>query len=257
MITPTTSSATCDLTVKYRLLDQYKTDYERQKKLYFTISHIASIIITITLPSFAMLATYSIYQYATLLPLFLFIPIAITTTIYIFIKSLDFASSYFQKKQENLDSLKSKYDEFNVSMLNPTNNIPIVNYRYPCTEEHVSVISKIITTLNRESKTSLLFHHQRKLEALGKRIHKIVHPLQFLRVILTSQLINELRGVRRDIFKYTPFIRRLSNDLNDQEHIDKQAKEFASDLSIDFSTLEKHVVKKDWKSFVNILLDNL
>lgn len=125
------------------------------------------------------------------------------------------------------------------------------------TKEEREKIEKLITLIGSHGKISLLMHHQKEARKLGKELEH-VHPLKFLGCIFSNKNLKPyMEDINKDFFKWSNFIKGLSNNLDYElikNNLIKYLDDFAKEIDIPIEYISPYVENKDWKGLVKFLI---
>ena len=141
----------------------------------------------------------------------------------------------------------------------PTNISAIADVSYDelaCTQEDREKIAFLITTMGENGKIALLFK-ARELRRIGDEILH-VHPLRFLGVVFSNPiLINHMREIYNDYFKWNEFIDGLGTSLTAQANRDKlncYLNDFSKEINILPDNMKHFIAAREWERFVLFLM---
>lgn len=122
-------------------------------------------------------------------------------------------------------------------------------------------IGYIVVTLANNSLFKIL-GHKSSLESAGDRVEH-VHPFKFLETIFTNE---ELKVGIRNIqnkggWVWSDFLEGITDSLTKEAAVDnlkeEYVKDFAKNVKIDQKLISPSLKKRDWKKFVQVLIDNV
>lgn len=149
-------------------------------------------------------------------------------------------------------------EENNSTLLPKKTHIGYRDYNKETTQSNIKDILFILKSLSTKSIPWLL-KNKSKLQAAGDRID-CIHPLRFLEVIFTDEELKAyLHNVRkRGGMVWSEYIGGIKESLKDEYSIDNLTKQmlldFASNVGVNYSTLEPSFRKEKWEDFVKALI---
>jgi hypothetical protein len=149
---------------------------------------------------------------------------------------------------------------------------PDLNLSYselPCSTKEKDKIYDLISTIGEQNEWSLYWHHQTRLEEIGKEIIGI-HPYKFLGVIYTDYthstdpkpnctLKKCMELILNTYFKKNAFIDGLKPKMSSEKKkgtLTKYLDDFAKKVHANAASLQDYIDKEEWENFIKYLTYN-